>query len=91
MTKLLVCINRSYRADLKSCGGSGSDAIADALEAGIKDRGLPIEFERIRCFGWCYRGPNIRIEGGAAMHGVTPDDVPRILDALAEPEPTLPK
>jgi len=87
---LLVCVNPGVRPDRPACGRRGSEAIADALEAGIRERGIDIVFERLRCFGWCSRGPNLRIEGGPAMYGVTLDDVPRILDALAQPEPGLP-
>lgn len=87
---LLVCVNPGVRYDRPACGRRGSVAIADALEQGIRDRGIEIAVERIRCFGWCTRGPNLRIEGGPALYGVTLDDVPRILDALAGPEPGLP-
>ncbi|MEQ8664349.1 MAG: (2Fe-2S) ferredoxin domain-containing protein [Rhodospirillales bacterium] len=78
---LAVCINNRFSTDKPSCGGLGGAAIADALEAGIRERNLAIRLERLVCFGACYKGPNVRIvPGGAFHHHATLADVPGILD-----------
>ena len=88
--ELVICVNRPVRADRPSCGRRGAIAIADALEAAIGERDLPVKVTRINCFGWCSRGPNLRIVGGRALHGVVPDSIPHILDALSGDPPDLP-
>ena len=42
--------------------GGGSEAIAEALESGIQDRGVPAELTRAHCFGRCNNRPTLRIE-----------------------------
>jgi len=88
--ELVICVNRPVRADRPSCGGRGGIALADALEEGIRSKRLPIKLTRINCFGWCSRGPNLRLVGGAALNHATLDDVPGILQALAEDPPQTP-
>lgn len=80
MIEVLICVNRSLRGDLPSCAARGSEAIADAVEQGIKERNLDVSVERIRCFGQCSKGPNIRILGEAFRHHVTEADIPDVLD-----------
>jgi len=78
---LAVCINNRFSSDRPSCGPLGGKAVADALEAGLRERGLDIAVERLVCFGACYKGPNVRlVPGGAFHHHATVDDVPAILD-----------
>jgi len=68
-----------------SCGGSDSEAVADALEAGIDSRNLNAKVERIRCLGLCAKGPNVRfVPGGSWFHEVNPEDAVEILNHLAE-------
>ncbi len=82
-TSFAICINMRFQADQPSCAGRGSEDIADALERGIKDRGIDIVLERLRCFGLCAQGPNLRlIPGGNFHHRVTMADVPALLDML---------
>ncbi len=81
-TKLIVCIN-SRPSGQVSCADQGSVAMADQLEAMLKERALPITLKRILCFGTCDKGPNMRIApGGAFFRHVTPDDLPGIIDAV---------
>lgn len=79
-----ICINRRLGGDKPSCAARGSEAIADALEAGIRERGISVKIERLVCFGLCAAGPNGRLIPGGAFHkGLKPDDVPSLLDELA--------
>ena len=65
--------------------GGGAEAIAEALESGIQDRGFPAELTRVHCFGRCNNRPTRRIVGRPFRHRVTLNDVKPLLDEL---EPT---
>jgi len=81
---VVVCVNVRIGPKAVSCGGSESQSIADALEAGIKARGLDATVERIRCLGLCAKGPNVRfVPGGAWFNEVAVTDAGAILDHLA--------
>ncbi len=81
---VVVCVNQRIGPMAVSCGGSNSEAIADALQAGIEGRGLSAKVERIHCLGLCAKGPNVRfVPGGSWFHEVIPDDAETILDHLA--------
>ena len=82
-TTLVVCINRRLRADQPSCAARGAEALADALERGIAERCLDMRVERIKCLGYCQRGPNLRLApGGAFFFAVGKDDLSAVLDRL---------
>ncbi len=79
-----ICVNRRFGADKPSCAARGSEVIADALEAGIREQGIAITIERLVCFGLCMDGPNGRlIPGGDFRKGIKKEDVPALLDELA--------
>jgi (2Fe-2S) ferredoxin len=82
-----VCVNRREPAGgivMPSCGARGSEAIAEAIEAGIAARGLPARFATIRCLGLCQKGPNVRVApSNSWFHEIKSEDVPALLDALA--------
>lgn len=79
-TALVICINRRYGVDRASCGGRGSEALADALEREIAERRLAVTVDRIRCFGDCARGPVMRLyPSGPFYRGVGGDDLAAIL------------
>lgn len=79
-----VCINRRIGPDAPSCGARGGLEIADALEAAIAARGLPVRLERFKCLGQCERGPNIKLSpGGEFCHGVTLERLPEVLERIA--------
>ncbi len=81
--KINICINFRAGNVLPSCGARGGRELADALEAGITERQLPYEFNRLHCMGKCHIGPTMRISpGGAFIMGAQESDVPRILDLL---------
>ena len=78
-----ICVNRRLGSDKASCAARGSEQIADALEAGVRERGLAVEIERIVCFGQCQVGPNGRLIPGGNFHkGMTIEDVPALLDEI---------
>lgn len=80
---LMVCVNRRFRVDEASCSARGSQAIADALEAGIRERKIDIKIERSVCLGQCQIGPSIRLApGGRFILGKSIDDVGELLDEL---------
>ena len=74
---VIVCVNRRLGHDKPSCAGRGSEAIADALEAAAAGTGVRVT--RLKCFGRCAEGPNVRVRGGRFFRGATLDDVPAIL------------
>ncbi len=79
-----VCINRRANPDAPSCGARGGVEIADALEAAIASRGLPVRLERFKCLGQCERGPNVKLSpGGDFCYGVTLEKLPQLLAKIA--------
>jgi NADH:ubiquinone oxidoreductase subunit E len=81
--KFLICVNERPSARVPSCARRGSRAIAEAIERGIRERGIGLELERIYCFGHCERGPNMRLApGGRFWREVREEDVEDILDFL---------
>lgn len=79
---VIVCVNERLPGK-PSCGGRGSQLLADDLERVMKQRGLQSTVERVYCIGRCREGPNVRIfPGGCFFHGVGPQDVAAILDNL---------
>jgi len=78
-----ICVNRRFGTDKPSCAARGSELIADILEAGVRERGIPVAIERLVCFGLCMDGPNGRLIPGGAFHkGLTKEDIPELLDEL---------
>ena len=78
--ELLICVNQ--RMNAISCAGRGSNEIADALDEGIKQRGLNVQLIRIQCFGRCNNGPVLRIVGQSFHHRTQLSDVPALLEQL---------
>ncbi len=80
---LNICINFRGGDMLPSCGKVGSRELADALEAGIAERGLALTFKRLHCMGKCHIGPTVKLShGGPFVMGAQASDVPQILDWL---------
>ena len=81
---LLVCINSRPGSDKPSCAGRGSEQLAEALEQALVERGLAVSVGRIKCFGRCNEGPNVRLApGGRFWRGVCLEDVSAIIDHVA--------
>lgn len=80
---IMVCINRRLRSDLASCAARNSEALAQAIEDEVRDRGLDIRVERTVCMGRCNFGPTVRVAPGGAFHlGLAPEEVGGFLDDL---------
>ena len=80
---VLVCVNRRFRGDQPSCAARGSEAVADAIEAGIEERNINVRLERSICMGQCTKGPTVRFAPGGRFNlGTNIDDVPAMLDEL---------
>ncbi|MDD9906192.1 MAG: (2Fe-2S) ferredoxin domain-containing protein [Rhodospirillaceae bacterium] len=80
---LNICINFRAGNLIPSCGAVGSKELADALEAGIAERGLPLTLRRLHCMGKCHIGPTVKLShGGPFVMGAKDTDVPQILDWL---------
>ena len=82
-----VCVNRRDNTGglaMASCGARGSEAIAQAIEAGLAERGLSARFATIKCLGLCEKGPNIRLApSNTWFQQLTLADVPAVLDAIS--------
>lgn len=79
--QVIVCVNRRGGPGLASCAARGSEAIADALELKLEALGQPGKVVRIRCFGRCTEGPNLRFAPGGAFHrGTCVADVPWLVE-----------
>lgn len=80
---ILVCINRRFRGDQPSCAARGSEAVADAIEAGIVERNIDVRLERSICMGQCTKGPTVRFAPGGRFNlGTNLDEVPVMLEEL---------
>jgi len=78
-----VCINEYQEDGSDSCGPGGGLEIRAALEKGIEERGIEINFRAIECLGLCKRGPSIMIDPGSSYFMYAqPEDVPEILDMV---------
>jgi len=96
--KILICVNRRFKADEASCAARGGFAIAEAVERGVLDRRIDIEVERFICLGQCNKGPTIKLVPGNFILGADLDMVDHLLGKLeavcgtreAEDEDTAP-
>ncbi len=80
---VLICINRRFHSDQPSCAQRGSEALADAIEAGVRERRINVRVERIKCLGQCTKGPSVRFAPGGRFYlGTSMDDIAGILDEL---------
>ena len=82
MPKIYVCTNVRRATDQPSCGARGSEALLEALKAGVHRRGLSYEVESSVCFGHCSKGPNVKVSRQALRHSVQLDDVDEFLEGL---------
>ena len=67
------------------CISSRSDAVADALDAEVKRRGLDkVCIKRVGCLCSCAQGPMVSVGSGETLYkSVTAEDVGDILDAMS--------
>lgn len=82
---VLICINRRFHSDQPSCAQRGSEALAEAIEAGVRERRINVRVERIKCLGQCTKGPSVRFAPGGRFYlGTSIEDVAGILDELED-------
>ncbi len=84
----LICLNERPEGEA-SCGERGSKAVADAIKQGVNDVGLKgqVRVTKTHCLGLCQLGPNVVVyPEGTLLSGVTPADVPAILEKYAKAE-----
>lgn len=74
----------------KACPGAGAEAIWAALKEGIGSRGLSdrVRVNKAGCMGQCGHGPMVCVYPANVWYaGVTPEDLPALLDHLAGGKP----
>lgn len=80
---MTVCVNYRASPDAPSCGARGGVEIAEALQAAIAERGLPVVVERFYCLGMCEHGPNLKLSpGGEFCQGLHLEDLPQLLEKI---------
>jgi (2Fe-2S) ferredoxin len=82
-----VCVNERPPTGIVtvSCGPRGGLAIAAAIEAELKRRGIAARFTTIKCLGLCEKGPNVRLTpSNSWFHGVHESDVAAIVDIVED-------
>lgn len=87
MRMIFVCLEEG--AD--GCGGAQALAVADALKRGVRERGMrdQIKVTKSPCLGICEGGPNVIVyPEGTLISGVTPEDVPALLERFAKAKET---
>ena len=78
--KIFMCGNQ--RAGGAGCISPGAKDVLSALIEQASARPENIEVVQITCMGYCEKGPNVKIKGGAYFHKVQVDGVSDILDAV---------
>lgn len=82
---IVVCNHTRELSGEPSCGGSGGEALAAAIEAEIGRRGADVTLRRIACLGHCENGPALRLApGGRFFHRVEEGDIAEIVDRAME-------
>ena len=80
---IYVCINRRDPEVAVSCQPRGGAEVAAAVQAGIAERGIAIDFRHAHCLNACMHGPNIRIiPSNTRFYGVRVADVAEVLDTV---------
>ena len=90
---LFVCINKREPNQI-CCSHGGSEAIAAALKARVKELGLSrmVRVSKSGCQDLCAKGPNVMVFPDYRWyHGVTPEDVERIVQDTIRGLPATPR
>lgn len=77
-SEVFVCINK--RAGGAACMLHGV-SIYRALRQRAAERGGVVKVSTSVCMGYCGEGPNAKILGGDFFHGVSVEDLDKILNA----------
>ena len=85
---IFVCTHKRPEGHPKpSCGHRGGPELRQQLKQMVEERGLmgQVRIFQSGCIGGCEQGPlAVRYPKGELMMGITTDDLPAILDGLAE-------
>jgi len=83
---LTLCVNVRAEEFMPSCGRRGSLEIRGPLEAALRERGIEIDFQTIKCLGLCNKGPNARLApSNSWFTAIDLGDVPSLV-AMIESE-----
>lgn len=83
--EIIVCVNRRANPRQPSCAARGSEQLAAELELRLARLGAKISVTRIRCFGRCAEGPNVRIApAGRFFRGVDAGQLSAIVAAAVD-------
>lgn len=82
MKTVMVCVKRRGK-DRPNCGVRG-EALAEALERLLAERGVAAQVMRSTCLGCCELGPNLRLVGGRFFYGVGEAALPAVAEAVAQ-------
>lgn len=82
--KLLVCtMHRSGPG--ASCGEKGGAELARLLAEAVRQRGVGVEVEEVKCLVKCQDGPNLRLlPDGASWSRVDVGDIDAIVSAIKQ-------
>ena len=80
---LTLCVNVRAEEFMPSCGRRGSLEIREPLEAALRERGIDIEFQTIKCLGLCNKGPNARLApSNSWFTAIALSDVPSLVETI---------
>ena len=80
---LTLCVNVRNEDFVPSCGRRGSLEIRERLEAALRDRGIDIDFQTIKCLGLCDKGPNARLApSNSWFHAIGVSDLTSLVEVL---------
>lgn len=81
--RVLVCTHYRFGPRAQSCALRGSEDLLATLQQAASDGRLAADVQAGVCFGHCTIGPNVKVVGGALLHGVEPHDVAAVAAAVA--------
>lgn len=80
---LAICVNRRLTDTVPSCGGRGSEQLADKLEQALQQQSLQLPLQRVDCLGRCEEGPNLRLAPDGHFFTLHDEsEIPALLEQL---------
>lgn len=82
--RILSCQTNRFSPHTDCCYRKGAAATLTALRTALTAAGLEgaVTVETGPCLGYCSVGPNLRIVGHDLVNGVTPEDVPALVERV---------
>ena len=78
---LTLCVNVRAEEFMPSCGRRGSLEIRERLEVALRDRGIDVDLQTIKCLGLCAKGPNARLApANSWFHAIGVGDVASLVE-----------